>query len=80
LSFLYCNILRSFSNLKITKAIIFVENNRSCIIKVNWLFIVWATICAIAIIDIESNFTKKEFKVNKIRVILILNYIWFWNS
>jgi len=35
LSFLYYNISKSFSNLEITKIMIFVESNKSCIIKVN---------------------------------------------
>ena len=62
MSLLYCNILRNFLNLKIIKAIIFVESNKSYIIKIDLLLIVWATICAIIIIDIKFNFTKKNLK------------------
>ncbi len=72
---LYCNILKNFLNLETTKAIIFIENNRNCITKINWLFIVWATICTIVAINIKFNSAKKEFKTNKIKIILILNCI-----
>ncbi len=55
----------------------FIESDKSCIIKIDWLLIAWATICAIAIIDIEFNLIKEELKANEVKIALILNRIWF---